>query len=388
MNPFTLLTDPKTRRRIVRLTDRGNNVHLYFTENAFVLNRPEIVFRSDRASKAQRAPHENPHYNLFKLNFLTGEVTQLTDEAHPVGSATKTPDGRLIAYLTAGQVKLLDTLTGKTTLLYEDDGRYQLYSPSISPNRRYVGFARNERVRAVNTNVNYGGFKESYYQIKDGRITLASTDGSGWFDVFRDTHWLGHFQFSPLDSTLAIFCHEGPWNLVTQRIWLIDLLAREVRPLFRQDEGDAVGHEFWTQDGLVFFDNRGPGHDGTITSSKTQAVVHEPAPSSFRPYVGWMDTQGRLVRRVEMPYYCNHYHAHPHRPLLVGDDAERLVLIDVREDTPRLEVLCYHGTSWHTQASHCHPTFSWDGRYILYASDQGGQVNLYLIDLEDPVLFA
>ncbi len=109
--------------------------------------------------------------------------------------------------------------------------------------------------------------------IKDGRVTAAYTDGSGWFDVYKDTHQLGHFQFSPDDPTLGTFCHEGPWNLVTQRIWYLDFVSREAKPCFRQGEIDAIGHEFWTQDGLIFFDDRGPGHDGTITSDRTQAVV-------------------------------------------------------------------------------------------------------------------
>jgi oligogalacturonide lyase len=371
--------DPKTGREITQLTHQGNNVHLYFSENAFDAQRPEIYFRSDR-NGPDRAPQQNPHYNIFKLNYLTGETTQLTDEDHPVGSVTKTPDSEIIAYLCGGKVKVLDTRSGKTTLLYDGDGRYNLYSPSISPNRRYVGFARNERVQAVNSNVNYGGFEESFYQIKDGRITLAHLDGSGWFDAFCDTHWVGHFQFSPDDPGLAMFCHEGPWNLVNQRIWLLDLIAREVRPCFRQEAQDSVGHEFWTQDGLIFFDNRGPGHDGTITSERTQAVVKELTPSGFRPYVGLMDRDGRLVRRLEMPFYCNHYHANPDNTLLVGDDVDELVAIDIATDQPRLEVLAQHGTSWHTQASHCHPTWSHDGKHILYASDKGGKVNLYLIE--------
>ncbi len=165
MCAFPSFSDPVTGRRIQRLTNQGNNVHLYFTENAFVLGRPEIIFRSDRCAKEQRAPHENPHYNLFRLNYQTGELTQLTDEDEPVGSASKTPDGRLIMYLCGNKVRLLDTQTGQTRTLYEDSGQFKLYSPSISPNLRYVGFVRNERVQAVNSNINYGGFKESYYQV-------------------------------------------------------------------------------------------------------------------------------------------------------------------------------------------------------------------------------
>jgi len=33
------------------------------------------------------------------------------------------------------------------------------------------------------------GFKEHFYRAKDGRVTVAYLDGSGWFDVFKDTHW-------------------------------------------------------------------------------------------------------------------------------------------------------------------------------------------------------
>jgi oligogalacturonide lyase len=43
-------------------------------------------------------------------------------------------------------------------------------------------------------------------------------------------------------------------------------------------------------------------------------------------------------------------------------------------------VLCNHKTSWHTQSAHCHPTWSWDGSRILYASDYGGKVNLYMVE--------
>jgi oligogalacturonide lyase len=184
-----------------------------------------------------------------------------------------------------------------------------------------------------------------------------------------------------------MFCHEGPWNLVTQRMWLLDLASDSVMPLIRQAEEDAIGHEFWTQNGLIFFDNRGPGHDGTITSDRTQAVITEVAvnENTMIPYVGLVDRSGDLLRRLDMPYYCNHYHADPGNRWLVGDDVDALVLIDLEsqneDGTPPIETLCHHGTSWRTQSSHCHPTWDWDGSRILYASDVEGKVNLYLLDM-------
>ena len=380
-------TDELTGRTIKQLTTTGNNVHMYFTENSFVRGRNEIIFQSDRASVHDRAPHEDPEYSIFRMDLDTGVVEQLSDDVvDSPHTVTKTPDGQLLAYTSGNKVKVLNLDTGLTTSVYEETGPYKIASvPSIAANRRYVAFCRNEVSKDPihYQGANYAGFKERYYAIKDGRITLAYPDGSGWFDVFKDTHQVGHFQFSPDDSTVGMFCHEGPWNLVTQRIWFLDFISREARPCFRQGEQDAIGHEFWTQDGKLFFDNRGPGHDGTITSHRSQAVVTDVAvnENAMTPFVGLMNKAGNLVRRLDMPFYCNHYHANPDNSLLVGDDVDTLVLIDISGQEATQQVLCGHKTSWHTQSSHCHPTWDWDGSRILYASDYGGRVQLYLLEL-------
>jgi oligogalacturonide lyase len=331
------LIDEKTGRRIRQLTSIGNNVHLYFTENSFDARQDEIIFLSDRASGEDKAPHEDPLHNLFRMDLSSGEIVQLTDEAQGVRSVTKTPDSRIAVYVTGNQIKKLDTQTGETQVVYTETGNYHVGSPSISRNRRYIAFCRNEKVE-IARGPNYAGFKDSYYLIKDGRIALAYLDASGWLDVFKDTHWLGLFQFCPDDSTLASFCHEGPWHLVTQRIWLLDLVSREGRPCFRQQEQDSIGHEFWTQDSTIFFDNRGPGHDGTITSDRTQAVARDvPAgQETMAPFVGLVDRRGNLVKRIAMPYYCNHYHANPNNTILVGDNVDDLVLIDISGQEAKL----------------------------------------------------
>jgi oligogalacturonide lyase len=386
------LKDERTGRTIRQLTSHGNNVHLYFTENAFTAGGNTIIFTSDRASGQECAPHEEPLYNIFRMDLGTGETTQLSDEPLGVGSVTKTPDSTMVVYITGRQVRALDTTTGETRTIYEESGPFALGAPSIAVNRRYAAFCRNEQVE-VPRGPNYAGFRDSFYAIKDGRVTVAYLDGSGAYDAWRDTHWLGHFQFCPDDPTIGSFCHEGPWHLVTQRIWLLDFVSQTVKPCFRQNARDSIGHEFWTQNGLLFFDDRGPGHDGTITSHRTQAVATEVAVKAheiddghepFRPFVGLADRDGRVLRRIDMPYYCNHYHANPDNTLLVGDDVDDLVLVDISGEEARLELLVSnHGTSWHTQSSHCHPTWSWDGSRILYASDRGGRVHLYLVTFHD-----
>ena len=78
-------TDEKTGCLIKQLTTTGNNYHLYFSENSFDANKNELFFLSDRASGEDKAPHEDPAFNLFHLNLDTGEIVQLINEIESVG---------------------------------------------------------------------------------------------------------------------------------------------------------------------------------------------------------------------------------------------------------------------------------------------------------------
>jgi oligogalacturonide lyase len=71
--------------------------------------------------------------------------------------------------------------------------------------------------------------------------------------------------------------------------------------------------------------------------------------------------------------------AHSASDITETPDSRMVVYGTGNKQEARLQVLCNHKTSWHTSTSHCHPTWSWDGSRILYASDYGGKVNLYLV---------
>ena len=211
---------------------------------------------------------------------------------------------------------------------------------------------------------------------------LVSLDGLEQELLIQDTHHVQHVQFAPDSNEFLSYCHEGPWHLVRQRMWLFNLITRRLSPCFRQVPDDSVGHEFWTRDGLLFFDNRGPGHDGTITVDKTQAVAVDESVGSAIPKVGFADRYGNILRYFELPYYCNHYHANNDNTLLVGDAVEDIVLMNISTDHPTYEILCEHNTSWVAQLTHPHPCFSWSCDKILFASDRDkqGESQLYCVD--------
>ena len=191
----------KTGRTIRQLTSIGNNVHLYFTENSFDAHQNRIIFRSDRASGEDKMPYEDPLYNLFSMDLETGEMAQLTGEAAPLGSVTKTPDSHIVVYSTANKLKKLNTESGEITVLYEETENYNLGGPSISCNRRYIAFCRNEKVN-VTRGPNYTGFKERYYMVKV-KVVIATTNYTLTFvpfPYFQFDSWRYHpivLKFSP-----------------------------------------------------------------------------------------------------------------------------------------------------------------------------------------------
>lgn len=373
---ISIYTDPYTGRKVTKLTRNNINFHMYFTDNSFDESGNEMFFLSNRSKTGNI-------YDLFRMDLSTGEMEQMTDEEEGINGnqVTKTRDSELFAYRTGDKLRVLFTKTGEIRTIYEDK-TMKMGAIHISPDKTKIGFARNERLQGDpgNASANYGGFYDRFYGIKDGRISVINIDGSDFHDVFRDTHQLAHFQFSPDDSNIAMFCHEGPWNLVQQRIWILNMENGDVVPCFRQGADDCVGHEFWTRDGLIVFDNRGPGHDGTITSDKKQ-LCEEGATKDGYPYFGFANKNGRVLRTIPMPFYCNHYHANNDNTLFVGDAVEDIVLIRTEGQKVEMTPLAKHNTIWKYHFSHCHPTFSWDGKKILYAAARDEEhCDLYIVD--------
>ena len=374
--------DETTGREVTQLTSTGLNYHFEFTTNSFVSGDREILYLHSDGT-----PNDPGVWELFRLDLTSGVRTQESDFAarfKKVNSFTKTPDGRAVVFRGDDDLWKLDTETHELTLLARAPVGYGIGSPDISFDGRYVAFSANRMPvmkRTYRSGENYDGFKDHFYAFKNSYLMLAKMDGTESQILFEDTHWMGHVQFAPDTNEYISYCHEGPWNYVQQRIYLFNTVTRHVSPCFPQEENDSVGHEFWTRDGLIFFDDRGRGHDGTITSDKTQAVTVNPDGPDDIPWVGFADKEGRVIRHLELPYYCNHYHANIDNTKLVADAVNDIVLIDISTSTPRLETLCRHDTSWRYQMVHCHPTFSWSNDRILFASDRDceGYPQLYVV---------
>ncbi len=379
--------DKKSGREIIQLTQTGTNEHFYFTDNSFTEGDKEIIY----LHKDEHLSETHIMKDLYSMNLETGESVRLTDFASVFKTArsfTKPKSSKYVIFIGDGDLYRWDRATGEYTLLYRAPIGYALSNPHISFDERYIVMYANhigpKRKETGNGNENYSGFQENLFRYKKGYLIIARMDGTGGDIVYEDTHRLGHTQWAPDTNEYFTFCHEGPWNMVHQRIWMFNTVTRHVEPCFRQYEDDCVGHEFWTRDGLMFFDNRGKGHDGTITSDRTQLIATDEDAEGAEAFIGFADKECNILKTMDMPFYCNHYHCNTEHTKLVGDALDDLLLIDISGEEATCEVLCEHHTSWRFQESHCHPCYSWSDDQILYASDRDaeGYPQLYIVKMK------
>ena len=74
-------------------------------------------------------------------------------------------------------------------------------------------------------------------------------------ELLHSTDWIGHMLFSPIDPTLLMYCHEGPWQKV-DRIWTIRTDGTQNTLLHKRTMlMEIAGHEFWGIDGeTIWYD--------------------------------------------------------------------------------------------------------------------------------------
>lgn len=71
--------------------------------------------------------------------------------------------------------------------------------------------------------------------------------------LFHSTDWIGHLLFSPVDPTLLMYCHEGPWQKV-DRIWNIHTDGTHNTLIHKRTMAmEIAGHEFWGLDGQTIW---------------------------------------------------------------------------------------------------------------------------------------
>jgi oligogalacturonide lyase len=359
--------DPRTGIEVKQLTRfRAHSHHFYFTNIGWYDNGNKLVFSSDRDNAT----------NLFSIDLKDYRITQLTDLA-PL------PLPREVEFLRAclnpvkdeayfwygNDLIALDLHTLAQHHIYRMPDGYDVSMTNCSADGLYVYSSIFEDMSdrfQVDLLRGYVGFKETWEAHPHSQIVQVATNGSGDRVVFEEDYWIGHCNTSLKHPHLLTFCHEGPWQLVDNRIWGLNLETNEVWKIRPSENDEVVGHEYWHTDGeLIGYHGRNP--DG----------------SEFFGHIRYDNTD-----RIEVPFEkvkTRHGHFHSNGiDLVVSDVASTVNLWRWDgEGYGQGRALCSHDSSFKIQQLHVHPRFHSDNSQVVFTSDVSGYGNVYLVDVPE-----
>jgi len=354
--------DPVSGATVRQMTAyKGHSSHFYFTYPCWYDNGRKIVILSDREDRT----------NLFGVDLQSGEITQLTDldaSKGPIGGMSKNPVREEIYFNHGGTLTVLDLHTLATRPIFDRPRGYMGGSANATADGTYIvaGYTQDLSDRfPIDLGNGYVGFKEIWEARPHSMLYKIPLDGGEAKLVHEEDYWMGHFNASPKLPNIMTFCHEGPWNLVDNRIWGFDLSTGKAWKIRPTAPGETVGHEYWMPDGEHI------GYHGTAAKG--------PIYGSIR----YDNTD-----QVEAPFEYKAWHFHSHMLNYVVADGTAydpyLLLWRMRDGAFQgPKVLVWHRGSFHTQRVHLHPCFNAQGTQIVYTADPQGYGQVFVVDIPD-----
>ena len=346
-------TDAATGRPVLRITSHpSTHHHNFFLVPSYTADMAHRLFVSHR--------HGFPA--LFMADLATDELVQCTDrrDLNP-WSVHPGRKGRFAGYTAGTSGYRLDLDSLEETEIVRFDAVSMRAPGMVSGGMGTTALSHDDRWWAVRANT------------ADGPSLVVVDLRRGTDETVLRAPTIGHLQFCPRDAGLLSYAGDP-----RERLWLVGRDGGGNRRLYRQRPMQWVTHEVWLPDGreLAFVDwpHAVRAVDAATGSVRTLAEFNawHAAPS---PDGRWMvaDT------------------VHPD----VG-----LQLFPVRGGPARLTV-CTSGASsigehrkdpfpyadgqvsvYALQHTHPHPSFSPDGRRILFTSDRTGHSQIYQVEIE------
>lgn len=371
--------DPLTGRRVRQLTNSpAENYHLYFYNSSDTPDGKYLIFLSERTGVS----------NLFRLDFQSGEIMQLTDakplraEYWPFSAAVQGVSACLPAIGNHGQEVFYFEGTNLFAVEIEDLHRRQLLSlpanrhPTMlqaNSSRETLVFATwDEALFLERSQRAYRGEKfhdEKFFQDTTSTIVRIEVSTGAADEVLCvENFWINHVHLNPHNPDFILFCHE--YSESPDRMWLLDVANHQCEMILGLGTDKWYQHEFWSADGKrVCF------HGGLLGNNS-------------RGFCGWCSPDGtgytRAWHTTSGQAYA-HYNLHSDEQTMITDGEAHpgcISKVHLRGEHQVFEVLCRHDsyTLGDDQRCHPHPSFSPDGRQVIFTSNRAGSSNIYLTD--------
>ncbi|PAW79294.1 MAG: hypothetical protein B9S32_04925 [Verrucomicrobia bacterium Tous-C9LFEB] len=365
--PSEIITyqDSTTGRTVRQLTaHKCHSHHFYFTNPGWWDQGHRLLMGSDRGGRT----------NLYSIHLESGEITQHTDADMP-GPPRETSflfaavnPKRSECYFWRGpQLMAIDLLSNRERQLWTCPADYLPNMLNVTADGRFVCSVIYEDLSTrfkVDLMNGYVGFAEYFEAHPHSKIIRVPVDGGPCETLWEEDNWIGHINTSPTRSDLLTYCHEGPWDKVDNRMWILNLETGKTQAVRRRKmPTEFVGHEYWYADGETL------GFHGS------------------RPDLGGFFGSVRYDDSDQREYSAEGDTGHTHSrdcSLIVGDAGRHVRLWGRQGDRyGKSRLLCEHNGTSKTQQLHIHPRFSPDGKKVVFTSDRGGYGQVYEVEVGD-----
>jgi len=355
--------DKDTRHTVVRLSDLGgNNASFYFHNNPFVGDKMAFYHT------------EGKNKQIYTLDLGTRQTVQVTHMSSPMnGEIVGRSSGRVF-YQIKDSVFYSRVDNGETRLVFVFPSDFKGSVTTLNANETLLaGVQSGDEEKEILRQ--YPEKHDFFNRIYDAHIphTLFIIDlRTGELrKIHRENTWIGHVQFSPTDTALLMFCHEGPWQKV-DRIWTIDVATGKVRLMHKRTvENEIAGHEFFGPEGdTIWFDWQIP---------KGQTF-----------FLGGVDVRTGKERKYAMTRdeWSIHFTVSPDGKLFAGDGGDsgqvakakngRWIYLFHREgDRLVSEKLVNMKGQYYKLEPNVH--FSPDGRWVIFRGNFEGREEIYAV---------
>ncbi|MBV8860073.1 MAG: oligogalacturonate lyase [Acidobacteria bacterium] len=412
--------DPDTGHRVVRLSEEPGSQSLYFHQNAYTPDGSKMIITTPTGLSAvnlrTRAVEKvvEGRVSVIIVGRKTGQVyytkferdagkfsatvyaTDLNTKA--TREVAKLPPGVSVSTVNADETLLAGTLDEQ---LAKDiaEGRFPRGpggGPPAEQQPREGGEQPPQPAQPQRGRDSYPGkgqmMENRLAERRPLQIVTVSTKTGEVKTLHRGTDWFNHFQFSPTDPTLLMFCHEGPWHKV-DRTWLIRTDGTPpVKVHQRTMLMEIEGHEWFAADGrTVWYDLQTP-----------------------RSEVFWVggynvSTGERTWYNLQRSEWSVHYNSSPDGKLFAGDGGGpnsvaapgngqwiylfRPEMVSDRTDgeLPNAKGLVHPGVfhaerlvnlSKHDYSLEPNVTFTPDMKWLVFRSNMFGPTHVFAVELE------
>ena len=342
---------------VIQLTTHpADDSGLYFTSNSFAPADGGLVFTSRRTGA----------WNLFFMDLKTFEFVQLTDSRSISGTgADVCAATHEVFYRDGAAVKAVNLKTlAERKITTVPDGYNVGAALSVTAAGDALAFSISEKVTLkTKTDVIYSDMDEHFALRPWSAVLTGRTNGTGWHEIARQKKWISHTLISPTNPALVVYCHEGRWNQVEQRMWLVNGDGTNNRALRPEETPElSIGHEYWFADGVH--------------------VGYQAAAPKSPKMIGVADARDGTFVEYRAPFSDGHTNASHLGNLFVGDGSEKepfINLYELKDGKLTGRHIFRHGSSFAQQHWHPHPAFSPDDKFVLFTSNRAGAGDVYLI---------